>query len=273
MEASTQRGRTHGYARILALALAVAVFLVAAMPGGAASAKESDLSKAEQEILDTDRKDTDTEDSVDFEAVETMSQGDFDASVNHPLFDEFLRALPERCRTAVETDSEFLVVPEPANGVAYWHPDHPGAIIDLGGTTGLLSGLTSPGSIIIGTNNNDFINASNATDVICAGAGRDTVFGNHGHDVIFGQVGADVLNGGPDRDTIFGGTGGDVINGDRGRDTLCGEAGNDALFGGPDRDTISGGTGVDTIDYGAEGLFPGFQGEPVEPDPCPVSSS
>jgi len=109
---------------------------------------------------------------------------------------------------------------------------------------------------LIGTDQNDVINALAGRDAVKAGGGDDTVDGGSGQDRLFGEAGNDSIVGGTEKDAIFGGDGNDVIDGGTGSDRLFGEAGDDIItassgqdrvFGGDGNDTIDGGTGSDRI--------------------------
>jgi len=89
-------------------------------------------------------------------------------------------------------------------------------------------------NMIVGTDNDDFLQ------------------GTTGDDLIFGLNGADVINGLEGNDCIFGGDGDDVIYGNDGYDTINGNNGNDILKGQSGYDVIYGGSGMDVIDGGSE---------------------
>jgi trimeric autotransporter adhesin len=92
---------------------------------------------------------------------------------------------------------------------------------------------TAAAETIIGTGDNDTIDA---------GAGNDTVFGRLGNDTLIGGDGADTLNGEGGNDTLLGGADVDVLNGNAGDDVLDSGSGNETL--------INGGTGNDTYLFG-----------------------
>jgi VCBS repeat-containing protein len=83
-----------------------------------------------------------------------------------------------------------------------------------------------PGSII-GTINNDVIDANSTPPLGPTTNGNDTVFGIFGDDIISSGGGADTLYGGPDRDTLDAGDGNDILTGNADRDDLTGGAGAD----------------------------------------------
>jgi VCBS repeat-containing protein len=83
-----------------------------------------------------------------------------------------------------------------------------------------------PGSII-GTINNDVIDANSRPPLGPTTNGNDTVFGIFGDDIISSGGGADTLYGGPDRDALDAGAGDDILTGNADRDTLTGGAGAD----------------------------------------------
>lgn len=95
---------------------------------------------------------------------------------------------------------------------------------------------------IIGTYNDETINAL---------AGRDWIEGGSGNDRILGGLGNDVLLGQGDNDVLSGGAGNDRLDGDYGNDALYGGDGNDILLGAIDNDFLVGGAGFDTLTGGA----------------------
>lgn len=83
--------------------------------------------------------------------------------------------------------------------------------------------------IINGTLSADFLLGSQQDDVINASDGNDWVFGGLGNDTIDGGSGDDRLNGDYGSDTIDGGSGVDIIDGGYGADILTGGIGNDVF--------------------------------------------
>jgi hypothetical protein len=93
--------------------------------------------------------------------------------------------------------------------------------------------IGTPGrDVIVGSNDDDFINGKGGRDIICGRKGDDTIEGR-------GR-----------RDRIFGGSGDDIILGGPGPDDLFGYAGNDFIDGNGSNDFINGGTGTDDCDQG-----------------------
>ena len=101
---------------------------------------------------------------------------------------------------------------------------------------------TDGDDVLVGTEDNDNINAL---------SGRDVVDGLGGDDTLKGSRGDDTLNGGSGRDRLLGQAGNDILAGGDGRDFLVGAAGNDYLSGEDERDLIRGGAGEDTLIGGA----------------------
>lgn len=88
----------------------------------------------------------------------------------------------------------------------------------------------------------DVLLGTSENDVVDALSGDDTVETDEGDDVVFGREGDDDIFGGDDNDTLLG---------EDGDDGLFGEDGDDALFGGAGADTLAGGAGDDIL-YGAD---------------------
>ena len=101
---------------------------------------------------------------------------------------------------------------------------------------------------IIGTDDDDIIDALGGDDTITAGAGDDVINGRFGDDLIYGGAGSDAIDAGPNDDTVYG----DDDDGDDGDDFIAGGDGMDTLFGGGASDYLFGGNGVDKL-YGGEG--------------------
>lgn len=89
-------------------------------------------------------------------------------------------------------------------------------------------------------------------DVIWGTMAADTISALGGHDVVCGRGGGDRIAGGPGRDRIFGNAGNDYIYGGDHRDRIWGNSGNDVIYGGGRLDRISGGYGDDFL-YGGPG--------------------
>lgn len=101
---------------------------------------------------------------------------------------------------------------------------------------------SSPNSdVILGTAENDNIDAGDGDDVICGGRGNDTIEGGKGKDIIFGQGGDDTLVGGCQSLCSSSDTSADELTGGVGNDTLLSNANSDATaYGGPGIDNMSG---------------------------------
>jgi Ca2+-binding RTX toxin-like protein len=109
--------------------------------------------------------------------------------------------------------------------------------------------------VILGTDEDDEINALGGSDLVCGlggadtitgGTGLDQVSGGAGDDTIGGGVGPDQLQGNQGADALVGANGVDRLVGGRGADRLAGGAGDDHLAGGIGRDRCDGGAGTDT---------------------------
>ncbi|MEM9977757.1 MAG: CAP domain-containing protein [Cyanobacteria bacterium P01_D01_bin.2] len=113
---------------------------------------------------------------------------------------------------------------------------------------------------MVGTADDDTLEASLETKLIAGGLGNDQIMGSAGDDVlrgdlnqrdsggaiggddvIFGGAGSDRIGGKGGDDVLFGGEGDDALWGDDGDDLLRGGLGNDMLTG----DNFSGGSGAD----------------------------
>ncbi|MEM7133726.1 MAG: Ig-like domain-containing protein [Chloroflexota bacterium] len=157
---------------------------------------------------------------------------------------------------------------ETANGV-YEAPDFPGTLIVGTNKNDWLRGTSGP-DLILGLKGNDDIFGRNGDDVICGGNGVDIIqgnggndsiygeknadwlIGNNGDDLLYGGAGWDDLSGGSGSDQLFGGAGYDVLIGGRGSDELFGENGPDALYGSNGKDKLFGGNGSDVL-FGGSG--------------------
>ena len=113
---------------------------------------------------------------------------------------------------------------------------------------------------LLGTDEDDTIDAQGGSDTVFADAGDDTVSGGEGRDIIRGGSGndtirgneaGDILLGDSGNDTIYGGTGNDLIVGGTGNDILYGDEGDDTLVGGLGDDSLTGGSGADTFVFAA----------------------
>lgn len=159
-------------------------------------------------------------------------------------------------------------------GVQYIYDARPDG--NGGGDTNL-DGTPSSGynahEVIVGTANNDYIDAGNGddtvygdagNDILTGGPGADHLYGGDGNDILYGGDNEDFLDGGNGNDTIYGGTSGgitDIIIGGAGDDVLYGESGIDNLYGGTGNDTMYGGGETDVLEgeagndvmYGGDG--------------------
>lgn len=100
---------------------------------------------------------------------------------------------------------------------------------------------------IIGTPDDDVIQATHRPDVIVTRGGPDTIAARRGTDLVCSGRGHDEVRGGPGRDHLYGAAGRDVLGGGRARDRIAGGTGRDALRGGRGRDRCLGGKGKDRM--------------------------
>ncbi|MGD9340296.1 MAG: calcium-binding protein [Chromatiales bacterium] len=108
------------------------------------------------------------------------------------------------------------------------------------------------GNMMVGNENDNFLEGLGGNDNLIGAEGNDTIFGGAGNDKLHGDEGDDVLDGGAGNDKLHGGTGNDTTYGGDGDDTLCPGEGDDVMFGGAGRDLLSGNAGAD-IAYGGLG--------------------
>ncbi|MBD2039366.1 Calx-beta domain-containing protein [Microcoleus sp. FACHB-672] len=129
--------------------------------------------------------------------------------------------------------------------------------IDASGINALL-GLEG-NDTILGAKGDDSVSGGQGSDLIASDQGNDTVQGDEGDDQLFGGQGDDQLFGNIGNDDIFGNEGNDSIDGSLGNDTGRGGIGNDLVFGGvgddqlfgdPGEDLLRGGSGSDALSGG-----------------------
>jgi Tol biopolymer transport system component len=117
---------------------------------------------------------------------------------------------------------------------------------------------------IFGGGGNDGVRGGAGDDRIGGGAGDDTAAGGSGTDRLAGGAGIDQLSGDGGDDRISGGAGNDVLQGGGGGDRLSGGGGDDGLNGGQGSDQLRGGGGADVLDgKGAQDILAGGAGEDV----------
>lgn len=90
--------------------------------------------------------------------------------------------------------------------------------------------ITDGADSLIGTVQDDVINALAGDDRLLGGFGRDRLTGGLGNDSLYGGDGADVLIGAAGNDRIAGSTGADRLIGGTGVDVLTGGAGADVFI-------------------------------------------
>ncbi len=117
---------------------------------------------------------------------------------------------------------------------------------------GLFGAPTTADDFIVGSEQDNFINARAGNDTIVAGPGNDTLNGASGTDLLLGGTGNDELLGIGGGDLLDGGDGQDTLRGGNGEDTLLGGAGDDQLFGEGGVDLLIGGLGFDSL-FGGSG--------------------
>ena len=141
----------------------------------------------------------------------------------------------------------------------------------LGLNDGSVIDGTEANDYLTGTINNDVINGfagddiligKKGLDAIDGGEGNDLIEGGKGNDVLFGKEGNDNLYGGKDDDFLNGGEGDDFLRGGKGNDVLIGGNGQDNINGGKDDDILSGGAGDDIVrDTQGNNIFYGNDGD------------
>ncbi|AFM26137.1 calcium-binding protein [Desulfomonile tiedjei] len=94
----------------------------------------------------------------------------------------------------------------------------------------------------------DYIVGTPENDAIDAGGGDDLVYGQNGDDTLYGGSGSDTLYGQDDNDVLYGGSGNDYLYGNWGSNSLYGEAGDDYLYTEGNGDNLlDGGAGEDHL--------------------------
>ncbi len=113
------------------------------------------------------------------------------------------------------------------------------------------AGPTEGDDLLLGTTQNDTINALGGDDTVNGLTGDDLIIGGRGNDNIKGSGGDDRLRGNGGDDTLKGGGGDDNIKGNGGDDSIKGNGGADVIKAGGGADTVKGGGGSDVINGGA----------------------
>ncbi len=136
-----------------------------------------------------------------------------------------------------------------------------GSVIDGTEAEDYLIG-TLTNDVINGLAGNDILIGKKGLDAIDGGEGNDFIRGGKDNDVLFGKEGNDNLFGGNDDDFLNGGEGDDFLQGGKGNDVLIGGNGQDNINGGKDDDILSGGSGNDVIrDTQGNNIFYGNDGD------------
>jgi len=92
-------------------------------------------------------------------------------------------------------------------------------------------------NMVVGTNDDDYLQGTSGNDLIFGLKGDDVISGLEGDDCIFGGEGDDVVYGNDGYDTINGNDGHDILKGDSGSDVIYGGSGSDVLDGGSENDS------------------------------------
>ena len=106
------------------------------------------------------------------------------------------------------------------------------------------------GETLIGTKEDDKIDALGGDDNVFGLAGDDFLLGGSGSDFLSGEEGRDLLGGGDGDDNLSGGVDDDQLFGEAGNDHLAGDHGQDQMSGGDGLDSLDGGSGDDVLDGG-----------------------
>ncbi len=123
---------------------------------------------------------------------------------------------------------------------------------------------------IVGTAENDTIDALAGNDTVAGGGGNDWIYGSEGDDLLKGQNGFDILYGEEGNDTLLGGNtrdilyaavGDDLLEGGNGDDELLGQGGNDTLRGGNGNDNLFGDLDFDDPSRTGDDLLEGNNGD------------
>ena len=117
-------------------------------------------------------------------------------------------------------------------------------VLDIGGADFRANDFDN---YIIGTSEQDYMEAYAGADTLIGAAGDDRLQGFAGNDSLEGGDGDDGLDGGEGDDLIRGGNGGDSVATGPGQDTVFGGGDGDYIEGGPGNDYLAGEAGVDRI--------------------------
>jgi Ca2+-binding RTX toxin-like protein len=111
-------------------------------------------------------------------------------------------------------------------------------------------GIIKGASLIIGTDDEDFIVGSGFDDTIFAKEADDEIQSSFGQDQVFAAQGSDTIQSGSGNDQAFGQEGDDNVVGGLDDDFVDGGSGNDHLYGGFGDDQLKGGSGADYFHCG-----------------------
>ena len=101
--------------------------------------------------------------------------------------------------------------------------------------------------LLVGDENDNFIQGEIGDDTIYGDRGNDTLEGNQDNDRLFGGWGDDVVSGGNGNDFLYLGIDNDFAAGDDGNDYIQGEWGDDTVYGGNGNDTLNGNQNSDRL--------------------------
>ena len=105
-------------------------------------------------------------------------------------------------------------------------------------------------NLIIGTDDNDYLEGTAGADEIEGCDGADDIFAGHGNDIVRGGNGPDYIDGWGGNDSLYGEAGADIMYGWYGDDFLLGGSGDDRLYGEDGNDELNGGSGADRLSGG-----------------------
>ena len=171
-------------------------------------------------------------------AVDTLTVTTPDSlAVEGPNRDDVATGFATISTPALETEVEFNLM------LARLQPYFPRVVVDalaarFDETRNPVNGTAQADDDLVGTPNDDAINAGASNDVVFAlpgddlielGIGNDRVEADLGDDIAFGGGGNDEVKGGDGDDILLGGDGNDIVDGEGGTDYVSGGGGNDVF--------------------------------------------
>ena len=161
---------------------------------------------------------------------------------------------PIMCSVVIGVDR--TLAQDDINGVQHLYGAPPLSCGGFAVTVDLGAGdqVTAGHDVVLGTPDDDVINAGGGSDIVCGGGGNDRIdlgTGNDraiagtGNDVVYGRSGVDRLEGGSGNDRLLSGDDNDTLFGAAGADALDGGTGSDKLYAGPQNDSCNGRGGRD----------------------------